>query len=129
MLGETEDRASFRVGRLLDKTGRKAQDTAELSFDEVRVSTENLFGGVEGQGFYQLMADLPYERMMIGVGALAAMEAPTARPWTMSARDKASAGQLPISRTPGLSSPRSRRKSQWARLHRSLRRTAVGGRA
>ena len=118
MLGETADRARFRVGRLLDKTGRKAQDTAELSFDEVRVSTENLFGGVEGQGFYQLMADLPYERMMIGVGALAAMEAPTARPWTMSARDKASAGQLPISRTPGLSSPRSRRKSQWARLHR-----------
>ena len=74
MLLETRDCAGFRVGRLLDKIGRKAQDTAELFFDEVRVPAENLLGGVEGQGFYQLMADLPYERMMIGVGALAAME-------------------------------------------------------
>jgi acyl-CoA dehydrogenase len=40
----------------------------------VRVPADNLLGGVEGQGFYQLMADLPYERMMIDVGALAAME-------------------------------------------------------
>src|SRR5438132_1608290 len=42
--------------------------------DEVRVPADNLLGGIEGQGFSQLMADLPYERMMIGVGALAAME-------------------------------------------------------
>jgi acyl-CoA dehydrogenase len=75
MLVETKDCAGFRVGRLLDKIGRKAQDTAELFFEEVRVPADNLLGGVEGQGFYQLMADLPYERMMIGVGALAAMEA------------------------------------------------------
>jgi acyl-CoA dehydrogenase len=74
MLVETEDCPGFRVGRLLDKIGRKAQDTAELFFEEVRVPAGNLLGGVEGQGFYQLMADLPYERMMIGVGALAAME-------------------------------------------------------
>jgi acyl-CoA dehydrogenase len=74
MLVETRDCAGFRVGRLLDKIGRKAQDTAELFFDEVRVPADNLLGGVEGQGFRQLMADLPYERMMIGVGALAAME-------------------------------------------------------
>ena len=45
-----------------------------LFFEEVRVPADNLLGGVEGQGFSQLMADLPYERMMIGVGALAAME-------------------------------------------------------
>jgi long-chain-acyl-CoA dehydrogenase len=74
MLVETADCAGFRVGRLLDKIGRKAQDTAELFFDEVQVPADNLLGGVEGQGFHQLMADLPYERMMIGVGALAAME-------------------------------------------------------
>jgi len=74
MLVETRNCAGFRVGRLLDKIGRKAQDTAELFFDEVRVPADNLLGGVEGQGFHQLMADLPYERMMIGVGALAAME-------------------------------------------------------
>jgi acyl-CoA dehydrogenase len=74
MLVETEGCEGFRVGRLLDKIGRKAQDTAELFFDDVRVPADNLLGGVEGQGFYHLMADLPYERMMIGVGALAAME-------------------------------------------------------
>jgi acyl-CoA dehydrogenase len=74
MLVETKDRQGFRVGRLLDKIGRKAQDTAELFFDDVRVPADNLLGGVEGQGFFQLMDDLPYERLMIGVGALAAME-------------------------------------------------------
>jgi acyl-CoA dehydrogenase len=74
MLVETQDCPGFRVGRLLDKIGLKAQDTAELFFDDVRVPADNLLGGVEGQGFYQLMRDLPYERMMIGVGALAAME-------------------------------------------------------
>ena len=45
-----------------------------MFFEDLPVPAENLLGGVEGQGFYQLMADLPYERMMIGVGALAAME-------------------------------------------------------
>ena len=74
MLVETENCPGFRVGRLLDKIGLKAQDTAELFFDDVRVPADNLLGGVEGQGFYQLMHDLPYERMMIGVGAIAAME-------------------------------------------------------
>ena len=74
ILVETKDCAGFRVGRLLDKIGLKAQDTAELFFEDVRVPADNLLGGVEGQGFYQLMHDLPYERMMIGVGAMAAME-------------------------------------------------------
>jgi acyl-CoA dehydrogenase len=60
MLVETKDCAGFRVGRLLDKIGRKAQDTAELFFEDVPVPADNLLGGVEGQGFYQLMADLPY---------------------------------------------------------------------
>ena len=74
MLVETGDCPGFRVGRLLDKIGKKSQDTAELFFDEVKVPAENLLGGIEGKGFYQLMDDLPYERMLIGVGALAAME-------------------------------------------------------
>ena len=74
LLVETKDCPGFRVGRLLDKIGRKAQDTAELFFDDVCVPADNLLGGVEGQGFFQLMDDLPYERLMIGVGALAAME-------------------------------------------------------
>jgi acyl-CoA dehydrogenase len=71
---ETADLAGFRVGRILDKMGMKSQDTAELFFDNVRVPAANLLGGVEGQGFYQLMGDLPYERAVIAVGAVAAME-------------------------------------------------------
>ena len=50
------------MGRILDKMGLKAQDTAELFFENVRVPAANLLGGAEGQGFYQLMGDLPYER-------------------------------------------------------------------
>ena len=71
---ETEGCTGFRVGRVLDKIGMKAQDTSELFFDDVRVPAANLLGGQEGQGFFQLMADLPYERAIIAVGAVAAME-------------------------------------------------------
>jgi acyl-CoA dehydrogenase len=71
---ETQDLPGFRVGRILDKMGMKAQDTAELFFDNVRVPAESLLGGAEGQGFYQLMGDLPYERALIAVGGVAAME-------------------------------------------------------
>ncbi len=74
MIVETENCEGYRVGRLLDKIGLKAQDTAELFFDDVQVPAANLLGGEEGQGFYQLMRDLPYERSIIGVGAVAAMQ-------------------------------------------------------
>jgi len=74
LIVETEGCEGFRVGRLLDKIGMKAQDTSELFFDGVRVPVDNLLGGREGQGFYQLMGDLPYERLIIGVAALAGME-------------------------------------------------------
>lgn len=67
-------RAGFRVGRVLDKMGMKAQDTSELFFDDVRVPVDQLLGGQEGQGFFQLMSDLPYERLIIGLSALAGME-------------------------------------------------------
>jgi acyl-CoA dehydrogenase len=71
---DTADAKGFRVGRVLDKMGMKAQDTSELFFDDVRVPASALLGGKEGQGFFQLMGDLPYERLIIGVAALAAME-------------------------------------------------------
>jgi len=74
LIVETPDCPGYRVGRVLDKMGLKAQDTSELFFDDVRVPAENLLGGAEGQGFFQLMGDLPYERLIIGVMALAAME-------------------------------------------------------
>jgi acyl-CoA dehydrogenase len=71
---ETEGLQGFRVGRILDKMGMKSQDTSELFFENVRVPAANLLGGVEGQGFYQLMRDLPYERALIAVTGVAAME-------------------------------------------------------
>ena len=74
LIVETKDCAGYRVGRVLDKVGMKAQDTSELFFDDVRLGPDQLLGGREGQGFFQLMADLPYERLIIGVTALAAME-------------------------------------------------------
>lgn len=64
----------YRVSRVLDKMGMKAQDTSELFFEDVFVTDDALLGGLEGQGFFQLMSDLPYERLIIGVLALAVME-------------------------------------------------------
>ncbi|WP_332813560.1 acyl-CoA dehydrogenase family protein [Ramlibacter sp.] len=74
LIVDTQDCPGYRVGRVLDKVGMKAQDTSELFFDDVRLGPGQLLGGREGQGFFQLMADLPYERLIIGVTALAAME-------------------------------------------------------
>ncbi|UJW28131.1 acyl-CoA dehydrogenase family protein [Saccharothrix sp. AJ9571] len=68
------DTPGFRRGRVLDKVGLKGQDTAELFFDDVRVPASNLLGE-EGQGFIQLMQQLPQERLIIAVTAVAGMEA------------------------------------------------------
>jgi alkylation response protein AidB-like acyl-CoA dehydrogenase len=62
----------FERGRNLDKLGYHAQDTAELSFTDVRVPVENLLGPEEGQGFTQLVTNLPQERLSIAVAAVAA---------------------------------------------------------
>ncbi|MEU0479255.1 acyl-CoA dehydrogenase family protein [Streptosporangium sp. NPDC006013] len=64
----------FTRGRNLEKIGMHAQDTAELFFDNVRVPAANLLGPQEGQGFFQLMANLPQERLSIAVVAVAAAE-------------------------------------------------------
>ena len=65
---------AFERGRHLAKTGLEAQDTAELSFTDVKVPAENLLGQ-EGLGFIYLMGTLPQERISIAIMAAAAMEA------------------------------------------------------
>lgn len=74
MLLETRDCPGFKVGRILDKIGQKGQDTCELFFDDVRVPADAVLGGVEGRGFAQLMTELPYERTILGVTGVAAIE-------------------------------------------------------
>ena len=74
LMVETENLPGYRVGRVLDKMGMTAQDTAELFFEDVRVAADCLLGGVEGEGMHQLMGDLPYERLTIAVGGVGMME-------------------------------------------------------
>jgi len=73
----------FSVGKRLQKLGLKAQDTSELFFDDVCVPAENLLGGpaLENRGFICLMEQLPWERLQIGIGAVAASQA--AIDWTL----------------------------------------------
>ncbi len=65
--------AGFTRGRNLDKLGQHAQDTAELFFDDVHVPVGNLLGPKEGQGFVQLVENLPRERLSIAVAAVASV--------------------------------------------------------
>lgn len=71
---ETEGADGFQRGRNLDKIGLHAADTSELFFDNVEIPPENILGQQEGQGFYQMMQQLPQERLIIGCGAVGAME-------------------------------------------------------
>ena len=71
---ETDDLEGFRRGKNLSKLGLKAQDTTELFFEDARVPKNNLLGIQEGHGFYQLMNQLPWERLLIGITALGAID-------------------------------------------------------
>ncbi|MES2281158.1 MAG: acyl-CoA dehydrogenase family protein [Pseudomonadota bacterium] len=71
---ETDGLVGFRVGRRLEKLGQHASDTAELFFDRVRAPADHLLGEKEGDGFIQLMSQLPYERLLLSVPAAAVIE-------------------------------------------------------
>lgn len=68
-------------GRKLDKIGAHAQDTSEIFFDDMRIPASALLG-TEGDGFAMLMSNLPWERLIIGINAIAVAEA--AIEWTVS---------------------------------------------
>lgn len=68
------DSPGFKRGRKLDKIGLEAAATAELFFEDLRVPAENLLGGVEGQGFNQMMQNLPQERLVVAIDSLAMTE-------------------------------------------------------
>ncbi|WP_375383096.1 acyl-CoA dehydrogenase family protein [uncultured Sphingomonas sp.] len=72
---ETAQADGFRRGRNLDKIGLEMRDTSELFFDDVQVPADHLLGGVEGQGLYQLLKELPKERLIIAIESLAMIEA------------------------------------------------------
>jgi acyl-CoA dehydrogenase len=71
---EAENAQGFRRGRKLKKIGQDAADTSELFFDEVWVPKSNLLGMQEGQGFRQLMTELPRERLIIALNAMTSIE-------------------------------------------------------
>ena len=71
---ETKNLSGYHVGQPLEKVGMHEQDTCELFFDDVRVPSSNLLGSAEGKGFSQMMEQLSYERLTVGVGAVATSE-------------------------------------------------------
>jgi len=71
---ETDEAEGFERGRNLHKIGLEAADTSELFFNDVKVPTANLIGTDEGRGFYQLMEQLPQERLIIAVQSIAMIE-------------------------------------------------------
>jgi acyl-CoA dehydrogenase len=71
---EPDEVDGFRRGQKLDKIGNDAQDTSELFFDDVWVPAQNLLSMEEGRGFYQLMAELPRERLLIAIQSAIVME-------------------------------------------------------
>jgi acyl-CoA dehydrogenase len=74
MVVETDDAQGFRRGRKLKKLGMDWADTSELFFEDVKLPAENLLGADEGQGFIQLMTELPQERLIVASAALGMIE-------------------------------------------------------
>ncbi|MEX0345303.1 MAG: acyl-CoA dehydrogenase family protein [Rhizobiaceae bacterium] len=74
MVVETDEVEGFERGRNLDKIGLKSNDTSELFFNDVRIPASNMLGHEEGQGFVQLMQQLPQERLLIANQAMAMIE-------------------------------------------------------
>ncbi|HEU4810995.1 MAG TPA: acyl-CoA dehydrogenase family protein [Nocardioides sp.] len=70
LFGVETDKAGFSVGRVLDKVGQDESDTAELAFEDVRVSNDDLIGELD-TGFISMMQFLPQERLGSAITNLA----------------------------------------------------------
>lgn len=77
IVAEVDGLPGFERGRVLQKVGQHAQDTRELAFTDMRVPASNLLGTEEGQGFYQLMMQLPQERLAIAISAVSCAQKAT----------------------------------------------------
>jgi alkylation response protein AidB-like acyl-CoA dehydrogenase len=75
---ETQNLQGYRAGTPFEKVGLHGQDTVELFFDNVKVPVTNLLGPAEGKGLTQMMSQLSYERLTVGVSAVAMMESAVA---------------------------------------------------
>ncbi len=94
MVVEAENAKGFSRGRNLEKIGLHAGDTSELLFNNVEIPSENILGGEEGQGFYQMMQQLPQERLIIACGAQGALEGAVARTITYCNERQAFGGPI-----------------------------------
>jgi len=114
MVVETESAQGFRRGRKLKKLGLDAADTSELFFDEVALPAEALLGTEEGQGFAQLMSDLPRERLIVATHAQAMIERALELTIDYVKQRGPSARRSSTSRTPASCSPNAnpRRRSR-----------------
>jgi acyl-CoA dehydrogenase len=74
MVVETDGAEGFRRGRKLKKLGMDWADTSELFFEDVKLPAEGLLGPREGEGFIQLMQELPQERLIVATGAIGMIE-------------------------------------------------------
>ncbi|MEN0066653.1 MAG: acyl-CoA dehydrogenase family protein [Myxococcota bacterium] len=91
---ETDTVQGFQRGRNLEKIGMKGADTSELFFEDCRVPANFVLGEKEGQGFFQLMLQLPFERLAIGVGALGAIDCAIAHTLAYTRERKAFGRQI-----------------------------------
>jgi long-chain-acyl-CoA dehydrogenase len=91
---ETENAAGFTRGRNLDKIGKHASDTSELFFDNVEIPPENILGGEVGRGFYQMMQQLPQERLIIAAESVGSMRGAVERTVTYCKEREAFGGNL-----------------------------------
>lgn len=78
----------FSRGRNLEKMGLHAADTSELFFEDMKLGADQILGG-EGKGFFNLMNELPRERLILALGAVAACEGMVERTLTYTSERKA----------------------------------------